>query len=291
MYDRILLPTDGSQHANAAARHGRWLADEFDATVHILSVVDTGAYSDQLADIDAAVRDRRTALETQANEAVTAVETIVDENPDIPHESVIEPGVPYETILEHVSENDIDLTVMGSQGLGRLDRLLLGSVTERVVRLSDVPVMTIPPTRIDHEAIQCESILLPTDGSTAADAAVDHAIAIAHRVGATVHVLSVIRSGRGLPSPSDPERAGVEDVVDSMATQVSQRGIDVKTHVQAGSPQDSIRRFVSDSNIDLVTMGTHGRSGVKRYVLGSVTEKVLRTSDAPVMTVRLMDSD
>jgi len=291
MYDRILVPTDGSQNANAAARHGRWLADEFDATVHILSVVDTGAYSDQLADLDESVRERRTALEDQANDAVTTVETILDGTSEIPYYSVIEHGVPYETILDYVSENDIDLTVMGSHGRGGLDRLLLGSVTERVVRLSDVPVMTVPPTRIDQEAVECNSVLIPTDGSAAADAAVPHAIAIADHLGATVRVLYVIRSGRGLPSPSDPERTEAEEIVGAVAEKGDQREVDVKTHVQAGSPHDRIRSFISKHGIDLVTMGTHGRSGVKRYLLGSVTEKVLRTSDAPVITARLANSD
>lgn len=254
-------------------------------------MVDTGAYSDQLADLDEAVREHRTALEEQANDAVTTVETIIDGTSEIPSESVIEHGVPYETILDYVSENDIDLTVMGSHGRGGLDRLLLGSVTERVVRLSDAPVMTVPPTRVEQEAVECDSVFIPTDGSAAADVAVSHTMAIADHFGATVHVLYVIRSGRGLPSPSDSERAKAEEVVGSVAEKADQREVDVKTHVQAGSPHDRIRSFISEHGIDLVTMGTYGRSGVKRYLLGSVTEKVLRTSEAPVITARLTNSD
>jgi nucleotide-binding universal stress UspA family protein len=291
MYDRILVPTDGSRNAEAAARHGCRLAAEFGATVHVLSVVDTGAYSDQLADLDEAVRERRTALEEQARDAVTTVETIIDGTSDVPYESVIERGVPYETILNYVSENDIHLAVMGSHGRGGLDRLLVGSVTERVVRLSDVPVMAVPPSLGDQEAVEYESILIPTDGSAAADAAVSHAVAIADRFEATIHVLYVMRSGRGVPSPSDPARTEAEEIVGGVAEKADQRGREVKTHVQAGSPHDRIRNFISEHGIDLVTMGTHGRSGVERYLLGSVTEKVLRASDAPIITARLRNSD
>jgi nucleotide-binding universal stress UspA family protein len=291
MYDRILVPTDGSQNAEAAARHARRLADELGSTAHILSVVDTGAYSDQLADFDDIVLERRTALEERAKDAVTAVEEIISGTSEIPYESVIEHGTPYETILNYVSENDIELTVMGSHGRGGLDRLLLGSVTERVVRTSDAPVMVVPPTRIDQETIVCDSILIPTDGSAAADTGVTHGLALAGQFEAAVHVLYVIRSGRGLPSPSDPERTEAEDVVRSVVEKADQQGIEVQTHVQAGSPHDSIRNFIPKHGIDLVTMGTHGRSGFKRYLLGSITEKVLRTSDAPVVTTRLTNQN
>ncbi|KZN23007.1 hypothetical protein A4G99_15905 [Haladaptatus sp. R4] len=291
MYDRILVPTDGSENAEAAARYGRWLADAFDATVHILSVVNISTYTDQLADIDEVNRERRTALEERAKEAVTGVEEILDRTSEIPYESVIEHGTPYEVILNYVSENDIELTVMGSHGRGGLDRLLLGSVTERVVRMSDAPVMAVPPTRIDQEAVECDSILIPTDGSAAAEAAVTRGIAIADQLEASVHVLYVIVSGRGLPSVSDPARTEAERVVRSVADKAEQREIEVQTHVQAGSPYGNIRNFISNRGIDLVTMGTHGRSGVKRYLLGSVTEKTLRTSDAPVLAVRLTKSE
>jgi nucleotide-binding universal stress UspA family protein len=116
-------------------------------------------------------------------------------------------------------------------------------------------------------------------------------IVVADRFQATVHVLYVLPSGRGSSSPSDPRRIQAGEVVRSVAARAEQRGLTAKTYVQSGTPHDRIRRFVSRRGIDLVSVGTHGRSGVERYFLGSVTEKVLRTSDASVVTARATKSD
>lgn len=287
MYDRVLITTDGSQNAEAAARHGMTVAEAFDATVHILSVVDSRSYSEQLAEVDQLVRDQRAALEARARECVTTIEGIVDDESSADRVAVIVHGNPYEAILSYASENAIDLLVMGSQGLSGLDRFLLGSVTERVVRLSDVPVLSVPPGAIEREPSGYDSILIPTDGSSAANAAVDHGLAMAERFDSATHVLYVIRSGKGLPSPSDPARVAAEEAVGTIETVASNRDVEVATYVYAGTPYDRIRNFVDDHDIDLVAMGTHGESGLVRNILGGVTERVLRTSRAPVVTVRL----
>jgi len=101
-----------------------------------------------------------------------------------------------------------------------------------------------------------------------------------------VRVLYVIEGERGLPSIGDPLRDEAVEVVDAIAEQASEREVALSTHVQPGTPHEVINNFVSAFGIDLVTMGTHGRSGLRRHLLGSVTERVLRTSDAPVLTVR-----
>lgn len=288
MYDHILIPTDGSETANAAARVGAVFADAFDASVHVLSVVDVRSYSSPLADLDQMVREQRELFEERAEDAVTDVETVLGEQAaGIGHVSRIEHGIPSEVISEYAAEHEVDLVVMGSQGRSGLDRLLVGSVAERVLRTSDAPVLIVPPAADDREF---DSVLIPTDGSEAAQAAVEHGISTAGKFDASLHVLHVIRSGRGLPGPSDPLRVDAEGVVESVAAEATGRSVDVETHVQAGNPAKQIRRFVTRRGMDMVAMGTHGRSGLSRYLLGSVTEKVVRTSDVPLLTVRSGES-
>ncbi|WP_423747143.1 universal stress protein (plasmid) [Haladaptatus sp. SPP-AMP-3] len=291
MYDDILIPTDGSRGATAGARHGLTLARAFDSRVHLLSVVDERAYSARLVDIDRDIREHREALEDRAEEAVDELaELAADAN--VQSERVVEHGIPSEAIRSFVDERGIDLVSMGTHGRTGLDRYLLGSVTERVVRTSDVPVLT------SREAAESETsydaILLPTDGSDAAAGAVEHGLSIAERYGATVHALSVVdvRQLTGMyetdswtPRLLDVVEEARERSVEGVAERAKDRGLDVTTHVEHGIPSSVIREYVPEQDIDLVTMGTHGRTGLDRYLIGSVTERTVRTSDVPVLTV------
>jgi len=273
MYERILIPTDGSHSAEAAARHGTLIAEAFEASVHVISVVNEQARSEQFA-------------EAQAQDAVSTLEELVEQESDLTCRTVIEHGRPYESILSYVSENEIDLIVMGTHGRRGLGRALLGSVTERIVRLSDDPVLAVPPHAIGRQREGYEKILIPTDGSSAATAAVEHGISIAERLGATGRVLYVIEGETGLPPLGNPLRDEAIEILEAVAERASEREVTLTIYVQPGTPHEVINNFVSAHGIDLVTMGTHGRSGIRRHLLGSVTERVLRTSDAPVLTVR-----
>lgn len=273
MYDRILIPTDGSRSAEVAARHGMLIAGVFEASVHVISVVDERERGERLA-------------EEQAQDAVSTLEELFEQEPDRSCRSVIEHGRPYETILSYASENDIDFIVMGTHGRHGLSRVLLGSVTERVIRLSNDPVLAVPPHTIVREREGYDRILIPTDGSPDAGAAIEHGLSIAERMGATVRILCVIEGERGLPPIGNPLRDEAVEVVEAVAEQASDRDVPLTTHVQPGKPHEVINNFVSAHGMDLIAMGTHGRSGIRRHLLGSVTERVLRTSDAPVLTVR-----
>lgn len=138
MYDEILVPTDGSDAATRALDHALDIAGQYDARIHALYVVDANAYSTLEAGTDVVI----TALEEEGNEAIEAV---ADRAAAAGVETVTEvtTGTVHRTIIEYADDHDIDLIVMGTHGRRGLDRYLLGSVTEKVVRASDVPVLTI----------------------------------------------------------------------------------------------------------------------------------------------------
>jgi nucleotide-binding universal stress UspA family protein len=140
-----------------------------------------------------------------------------------------------------------------------------------------------------------QHILLPTDGSEGLAAAAEHAGRVAERFDATVHVLSVADSRNRFESPSsglspevweeaEQERAetAVEDAVAALPEDVP-----VETHIAEGVPKTEILDAIDEFGIDLVVMGTHGRTGIDHYLIGSVAEKVVRKSPVPVMTARL----
>lgn len=138
-----------------------------------------------------------------------------------------------------------------------------------------------------------DDILVPTDGSSAADRAVDHAIDLARQYDARLHVLyvvdanaySTIEAGTDVVVSALQEEG--ESAVDAVARQASAEDIEVVTEIMTGTVHRSIIDYGEDNDVDLIVMGTHGRRGLDRYLLGSVTEKVVRTSDIPVLTVRV----
>lgn len=141
-----------------------------------------------------------------------------------------------------------------------------------------------------------DDILLPVaQGEVEDNPAVDHAIDLAATFDATLHLVSVIDPT--VYDPLTPEMGQVHDALERAAERTlhraadraEERGVDVRTREGHGAPHQVIADYVSDRGIDLVVMATHGRQGLEHALLGSVTEKVVRVSEAPVLTVPLAD--
>ncbi len=146
MYDRILLPTDGSVGVDRAIDHAVDAAGRYDATLHVLYVVDSdivNAYSgDEFVDGSEGVAE---TLEERGREALEAVAAHADEA-DVETVTELVYGIPHEQILAYIEDEDIDLTVMGSKTRSGSYRAMLGSVTERVSRQSTAPVSIVKTT-------------------------------------------------------------------------------------------------------------------------------------------------
>jgi nucleotide-binding universal stress UspA family protein len=210
---------------------------------------------------------------------------------DVRCETRTERGTPHEVIGATADRVDADLVTMGIYGRTGLDEILIGSVTDRMLRTSDVPVLATP-NRSDTDSY--DSVLVAVDGSDPATAAADHALAVASRFDATLHVLSAvyIRGMTGAKGVGGVITSAVENVtehhencVEDVAERAETHGVDTVTTVPTGMPSVLVREYVTEHDIDLVTMGTHGRSGLNRYLLGSVAERVVRTKCAPMMAV------
>mgnify|MGYP000250465852 CR=1 FL=1 len=289
MYDSILIPTDGSEHAELAARHGLGLAERFDATVHVVGVVDVAAAAGPFnaGGVDSAFVDR---LREEAESAVTGVEELSDA--DVTLQSGVVRGEPGDAIVEYIEDEGIDVVAMGTRGRRGLRRFVTGSVTEHVVRRAHVPVVTVRATDL-APVVDYEQVLVTTDGSEHAEAAVDHAVAVADAYDATLHVLSVvdISSVAAGPTAGPPmdlldqfREQGVE-ATDRIAERARDAGVEVVTEVREGFPGPGLLDYADEAEIDLIAMGTHGRTGVDRLLLGSTTERTIRRAKVPVMSV------
>ena len=140
-----------------------------------------------------------------------------------------------------------------------------------------------------------DAVLVPTDGSEGTRGAVEHAIDHAKRYDAALHVVYVVDARVGIARESTPEAIFTEleqqgqGAIDDVIAQAEAASVDtIEGVVARGDPHRAILDYVDDAGIDLIVMGTHGRSGLDRYLLGSVTEKVLRLSEVPVLAVPMV---
>lgn len=139
-----------------------------------------------------------------------------------------------------------------------------------------------------------QDILIPTDGSDGSRRAIQEAVGLAELTGATVHGLYVVdtRDYNTLPESKwltieDALETEGENATDTVRAEAETVGVTVTTTISQGVPHEEILAYVDDHAIDLVVMGTHGRTGFERVLLGSVTEKVIRTTSVPVHVVRI----
>lgn len=285
MYEDILLPFDGSDGAVAVLDHAADIADWADATIHVLFVADTTRHSVTVVGtevVDTLVRKGKDIVEDAAS-SLSAL--------GVDHEVDVVQGNPAPTIAEYAERYGHDLVVMPTHAREGVSRYLVGSVTEKVVRLSSVPVLTARMQPDEQLSFPYQNILIPTDGSPGATAAGEHGLELAAGLGATVHALSVLEeSPLGLDLGSaisgEEQEQAATDAVEELAIESERYDVpEVVRHVEQGTPLEVILDTIESQEIDAVVMGTTGSGGTEGILLGSVAEKTLRTAPVPVITV------
>lgn len=277
MYDTILVPTDGSVVAESAGEYGCALADRFGADLHVVHVTEDGGLVGDDGD-DSGER---------------AVEAVADDARELGVDvttSVIEPeGAVHSELIDYADAHDVDVVVMGTHGWSGLDRFLVGSVAQQTLRESPVPVVTVHE-ETDVE-LDFERVLVATDGSPSATVAVDHAIDLAVETDATVHTVHVTdRSPIGEESTtcdvSDPDAAVGLEAIDDVLDRARESGLEtVDVSTPSGRADQAILAVAAEHDVDCVVAGTHGRTGIRRYLLGSTTERLVRFAGVPVFAV------
>ena len=288
----LLIPADDSDPAAAAAEYGFALAAQLDATVHLLSVVDSSlvAGATYMGDSER-TRER---LHDRAQERVAALaDTARDRGID--PTGAVRSGIPAEEIVDYAGEQDLDGIVMGTHGRGDAARMAVGSVTDKVIRTSPIPVVSVNQEVIGTgaEPTEVDSLLLPTDGSEPAEAAARRGLDLAQRLDATVHLLSVVdeevASGLstvvGDPDTADDLTERATEHLSALVTEAQRRGLEFVTVTTEGTPAAEIVAYATENGIDAIVMGTQGRSGFDRLVVGNVTDDVVRDATVPVVTI------
>jgi nucleotide-binding universal stress UspA family protein len=291
---RILVPTDFSECSDQAIVHAAFLARQYDAALTLLHVVPVApAYP--MAGVSAEDTKRPEDVAEQLDALVerhdldgVAVETAVDRGESI--------GA---AILEHAAERGADLIVVGTHGRRGIRRLLLGSEAEVVVRGAEVPVFAVRRQQSPVSPHRFERVLAPTDLSAASEAAVRQAAELARRYDARLDLLHVVEQipTYDLPGiyqsalPPQAEAASAleqhaRDGLEALAADLSLADERVRLLLEHGDAASTIVDHAADEGSDLVVLASHGRTGLERFLLGSVAEKVIRTAPCPVFVTK-----
>ena len=292
----VLFATDFSRLADAALDHALALVQQHGAVLHMLHAVvlhadDPNDPAHHFPDAEEIrVRLEQIAEDRMANQ----LEARRLAEPDVVRAQ--RRGISTApVILEYAEEIDADVIVMSTHGRRGLSHALLGSVTEEVVRLSRCPVLTIrgrpgasTPPRVEH-------VLVPVDFSGHSEGAVRHAREICRAYGARMHLLHVFEQpvmpevylGGGPAALLDFSRleGSLREALLAVATRA---GADVESeiHVREGPAVGGILEAAREIPADVIIIATHGLGGLTHVLLGSVTEKVVRRADCPVLTIK-----
>ncbi len=288
----ILFPTDFSDCAERAFTHAAKIASLVDAKIH--------AFHTRIRqkDVYPALNHLLDDLEADDPDVVAADEKTVD-FPYADHDLVIQADATDSSacnaILHYTQEHDIDLIVMGSHGRRGPRRLFLGSTAECVIRNATCPVLTL---RSDAETLHDEKIdhiLVPVDFSPYAEEALRYTNAFAKLLGARVTLVhaieeAVIPTVYGIEPMSFPS---LEPLIDKsnaalmeMAAKFLDPSIDVSTETLIGPPAPVIADFANNKKTDMIILASHGLTGIKRFLLGSVAESLNRLASCAILTVK-----
>ncbi len=283
MNERILVPLDGSPLAEQVLPYVSILGKAFGSSVNLFRVFDPvpeemsdpahGIYIDRLA---SAVRN--TAIEylerikNSAAELGDAVSTSAHE------------GDAASLIVNEAAKDPNTLIAMSTHGRSGITRWVMGSVTDKVLRATTNPLLIVRArpqegSEQSSASVHIDNLVVPVDGSPRAEEVLPHLVALSKSIGGMVSLVRVV--------PSRDGESEANTYVSEVAARLRQEGVSlVEDQVRQGEPAGELLDMLQSSPHTLVAMTTRGRSGLERWVLGSVTDRVVRHSGTPVLVIR-----
>lgn len=293
IFKKILCPVDFSDYSILALRYATALAKDNDAELIIYhSIPDlTPAISYLEGEFLLTVSD---ALLNNAKSTLDSwIKKFVD--PDLEVEKVVGQGNPAESIIEISHKRRIDLLVMGTHGVTGYERFLMGSVTNRVLHKSSVPVLVVSKTshhfiyERDPNPVQIKRIVCPLDFDNNNLWTIGIALSFARKYNSEmifIHVINRKQNGNW----RDLEKQAFLKLR-SLAAPVVDEKIPAKFLVLSGDPAELILKTLDEENADLVIMGHHTRNPIEEIFLGSIARRVVTNSSRPILVARtLMDT-
>lgn len=277
-FPKILVCTDGSTDSQGAINAALQLAQNAGSKIYLLEVsYFLAGYELQSPDAltppvvnlelmqaqETAVKERLEKQKADAAAAGLALETRTRTSSSA-----------YEGILEEAQELQPDLIIMGRHGYTGLTRLLMGSTTARVIGHSPCNVLVIP----QGDSLSFQRLLIASDGSPFSQAAWKTGLALSQTMGSILTAVSV--------APDDRDIPGASAVVRNLEEEAEKEGLALDTMILSGRPDEAIINAALFKEASLIILGSHGRTGLKRLLMGSVAERVIGHAKCPVLVVK-----
>lgn len=282
MFERISVPLDGSEAAEAVLPYVEYIAQATVSEVDLLGVSEPRRELERLLKV---------YLDKLAGQMSAR---------GIKARSIILYGRPADEIIDYSEKNNIGLVIMSARGRSGAKRWHLGGVVEKVSKASNTPLFVVkekPALEVIQGNRLLNKMMVPLDGSKLGETALPLVLALASRVKAEILLLQVIS-----PTPSLMATEGyyanysseilaaqqneAETYLKALEARINAGGMKVSHKVEVGISSEKILEVIEREKVSLVGMSTHGRSGIKRWVYGSIAAKVLSSSPVPVLLVR-----
>ena len=267
--EKLLVATDGSKFSKSAIREAISLAKTCSSKLIAVSVVTTNVEFEDLVPqvVAKAEREVREHLESIKNKALKEgvdCEIVIHRSEE-----------PFRDIVNDAAKNKVDMIIIGTHGRTGLKRLMMGSVTAKVIGHAPCKVLVVPK----DARLTLDKILIATDGSIFSEMASREAISIAKRTNSGLIALSIAKKDENLPV--------AKESIDMVREVAEREGIKVEALTLKGEPYEVIVKTAKQKNAGLIVVGSHGRTGLERLLMGSVTERVIGHSESAVLVVRV----
>lgn len=294
-FQRILCATDLSDFSNAAVFQAIEMAREFGATLYICHVIDLPMVSMH----GAAFVYQEDQIAEMRTGAIKQINGLVKES-QLKWESVVETGPVSSTLCRLVADKHIDLAIVSTRGRSGIKRLFLGSVTERLLRTINCPllVVTAPEkagrTEKQFKGFGFKQILVGCDFSADSGRAVQYGLSLAQEFEAAIHLVHVVEpfAYRDTMLPDTVKNEAMGEVatacrlrLDELVPEEAHNWCKVHIACDAGKPFQALKKYADAHQIDLIVLGVRGHSLVETMLLGSTTDRLIRDVSCPVLSV------
>lgn len=313
MYRRMLVPLDGSELSEVVLPYAKGLAGRLDLDVVLLYVQSPG--EDETVPLYRAYIEHRAEIVKRQAEGVQQGTGAGPECKAVEVRGELAAGYPAEEILRFADENDISLILMATHGRSGIRRWVMGSVADKVLHASNVPVWLVRAgvtEKIAYDTWSMRTILVPLDGSELAEAVLPHVEALAKQRGTEPVDVVLLRvceptalgyyppsarfettSGAVHMTPQEyvrretaKQKALTEQYLAGAERRLKDAGLSVRSEVRVGDAAEQIVDYANTTPFNLIVMSTHARSGLSRWAYGSVATKVLQRASSPIFLVR-----
>jgi nucleotide-binding universal stress UspA family protein len=304
----VLAPVDGSKRSLRAVPWAAKLAGPSGTVVLVRVVPPQPAYAETLFSLIGAeenvqgIQDAWTRIaEADMDEAAALLSGF-----DVTVERILADGEPDEEIVAAATRRGVEMIAMASHGRGAVGRAIFGSVADRVARTATVPILILrTPEEDADQSVVVSRIVVPLDGSQIAERALPVASDLAKQIAVPVHVVRAVDAASTLPmAPGvfgavpavsadvtdqiwQEAESEAQSTVTAAVSRLQAEGVDASGGILNGSPFFAISEATQPG--DLLILTSHGRGGVRRWLLGSVAEKLVREADAPVLLVPALE--